>query len=144
MTPLVDCVHNAPAAATIACTQQTYTYAVEPVRANTRTEDAEGPGASMSVHDSIHGGHADKDNNGDQDKEAGPGPEHGAGSSAALSWEVRLIQELCDLGSLRDAIKNNTFRCGCVAWVRVLFEGRVVRGGSPGRMVATAVLCAGE
>jgi hypothetical protein len=28
------------------------------------------------------------------------------GGGGAFSWEVRLVQELCDLGSLRDALKG--------------------------------------
>jgi hypothetical protein len=28
------------------------------------------------------------------------------GGGGAFSWEVRLVQEFCDLGSLRDALKG--------------------------------------
>jgi hypothetical protein len=37
-------------------------------------------------------------------EEAEEGNEQGGGG--AFSWEVRLVQEFCDLGSLRDALKG--------------------------------------
>jgi hypothetical protein len=36
----------------------------------------------------------------------------GSSDVGAFSWEVRLVQEFCDLGSLRSAFKENRFRCG--------------------------------
>jgi hypothetical protein len=41
-------------------------------------------------------------------KAAGEAAEEGSEAAAggAFSWEVRLVQEFCDLGSLRDALKG--------------------------------------
>lgn len=30
--------------------------------------------------------------------------------TGAFSWEVRLVQEFCDQGSLRDALRQGTFK----------------------------------
>jgi hypothetical protein len=83
---------------------QTYTYAVEPVRSNTMTDrhSSQGPGASISMHDSTHS--VRKVNAAGEEVE--DSSEQGAGGGAAFSWEVRLVQEFCDLGSLRDALKG--------------------------------------
>lgn len=43
-------------------------------------------------------------------KEASEGAKSAASAGAAFSWEVRLVQEWCDLGSLRDALKQKRFR----------------------------------
>lgn len=89
----------------------TYTYAVEPLRSNSAIKDhsdAEGPAAGMSMHDSTQSWRASggegvaglvkrSDNSGSSD-------------TGAFSWEVRLIQEYCDLGSLRSAFKQNRFK----------------------------------
>jgi hypothetical protein len=34
----------------------------------------------------------------------------GSSDMGAFSWEVRLVQEFCDLGSLRNAFKANRFK----------------------------------
>eukprot|EP00878_Enallax_costatus_P007009 GHUV01007345.1.p1 GENE.GHUV01007345.1~~GHUV01007345.1.p1 ORF type:complete len:1094 (+),score=299.39 GHUV01007345.1:294-3575(+) len=88
---------------------QTYTYAVEPVRSNTAIGDrshASGPGADISMHDSTFSWGPDKslprsssEQGSDKDSNAG-----------AFSWEVRLVQEFCDLGSLRDSLRKGKFK----------------------------------
>jgi hypothetical protein len=88
---------------------QTYTYAVEPVRSNTMTDrhSAQGPGASISMHDSTHSVlRKAKGPSGEAAAAEGGDEAAAAGSGGAFSWEVRLVQEFCDLGSLRDALKG--------------------------------------
>lgn len=87
----------------------TYTYAVEPLRSNSAIKDhtvAEGTGAGLSMHDSTQSWRA----SGDGLEGLAKRDNSGSSDSAAFSWEVRLIQEYCDLGSLRSAFKQNRFR----------------------------------
>jgi serine/threonine protein kinase len=89
----------------------TYTYAVEPVRSNTTLKDhseAEEPGAGLSMHDSSQSWRA----GGAEGTLAGlrKGSSGSNADAGAFSWEVRLVQEYCDLGSLRSAFKQNRFK----------------------------------
>jgi hypothetical protein len=54
------------------------------------------------MHDSTHS--VRKVNAAGEEVNAEEGSEQGGGG--AFSWEVRLVQEFCDLGSLRDALKG--------------------------------------
>uniref|UniRef100_A0A7S0WL53 Protein kinase domain-containing protein n=1 Tax=Chlamydomonas leiostraca TaxID=1034604 RepID=A0A7S0WL53_9CHLO len=68
---------------------QTYTYAVRPVMGDKTTAGEEGPGASITMsetHEFL------------ETKEGG-----------VTSWEVRLVIEFCDKGSLRDALNRGVF-----------------------------------
>lgn len=91
----------------------TYTYSVEPLRSNSTIKDikggeSEGPGAGLSMHDSTQSWRA----SGDGSLAALHKGSGNSGSSdmGAFSWEVRLVQEFCDLGSLRNAFKANRFK----------------------------------
>ncbi|WIA41787.1 hypothetical protein OEZ86_009120 [Tetradesmus obliquus] len=94
---------------------QTYTYAVEPVRSNAMSDrhSSQGPGASISMHDSTHSVLKAQRQPGDAAAAEDGSEAAGNGNGAAFSWEVRLVQEFCDLGSLRDALKGGKqFRDG--------------------------------
>lgn len=43
-------------------------------------------------------------------KDGSEGAKSASSNGGAFSWEVRLVQEWCDLGSLRDALKQKRFR----------------------------------
>jgi hypothetical protein len=53
------------------------------------------------MHDSTHS--VRKFNAAGEEVDEGSSEQGGGG---AFSWEVRLVQEFCDLGSLRDALKG--------------------------------------
>lgn len=90
----------------------TYTYSVEPLRSNSTIKDikseSEGPGAGLSMHDSTQSWRA-SENGSLAALHKGSG-NSGSSDMGAFSWEVRLVQEFCDLGSLRNAFKANRFK----------------------------------
>lgn len=90
----------------------TYTYSVEPLRSNSILKDSksesEGPGAGLSMHDRTQSWRASGDG-GLAALQKGSGAS-GSSDMGAFSWEVRLVQEFCDLGSLRNAFKANRFK----------------------------------
>jgi hypothetical protein len=86
---------------------QTYTYAVEPVRGNT---DVQGHGGGTGLHDSSRSFPVMLPGEGAA-KEEGSTP-----SAHVHSWEVRLVQEFCDKGSLKEALHGQLFRWVVGGW----------------------------
>jgi hypothetical protein len=82
---------------------QTYTYAVEPITGNT---DVEGHGSGGGLHDSSRSFPVVLQG------EVGPKEEGSHPSAHVHSWEVRLVQEFCDKGSLKEALQGHLFRWG--------------------------------
>lgn len=71
---------------------QTFTYAVEPIKGKTGpSKKHKGKGNSFSLHDSTVSLSPNNQN------------------AEVHSWEVRLVQEFCDVGSLREVINRKVF-----------------------------------
>ncbi|KAI8472387.1 MAG: hypothetical protein J3K34DRAFT_209795 [Monoraphidium minutum] len=90
---------------------QTFTYSIKGVAANDRRQLAALAAAARGAHGSLHDSSASVPVVAPADGQAAPPPgsELGTGSDVH-SWELRLVQELCDIGSLRDALNSGLFR----------------------------------
>lgn len=91
---------------------QTYTYTVEPVLSNSDIRDmTEGRGRTLALQGSTMDSHPGRAQRlvdlSLQSNDAGSG----SSEMSSFSWEIRLVQEYCDLGSLRSALKQDMFRC---------------------------------
>ena len=94
---------------------QTYTYAVEPVRANTKMRGAGVGAAAGAARDaSLFGSSGATGVDGAAVADAA-GPSGGDQHANVHSWEVRLVQEFCDRGSLRDALAAGLFRAAAAS-----------------------------
>jgi len=89
---------------------------VEPVKTKTGMTDLSCSGSGRSMHDSSlsWGAHPQPPRPRDDDGQAA----QDAGNGAAFTWEVRLVQEFCDLGSIRDALKQGKFRWEVLLGIR--------------------------
>jgi hypothetical protein len=96
---------------------QTFTYNIRSVKAAGRgaaddgrlasAKAAAAAAAAANGHSSMHDSSASVRSNAEAAAAANPGL--GTGSDVH-SWELRLVQEFCDRGSLRDALTAGTFR----------------------------------
>jgi hypothetical protein len=91
---------------------QTFTYSIRGVNASDRRSDAAAPAAGPAGA----GAGSPHDSSGSLEGPAAPAQGQGLGQGGDVhSWELRLVQEFCDLGSLREALNAGTFKANAAA-----------------------------
>ncbi|KIY97952.1 hypothetical protein MNEG_10010 [Monoraphidium neglectum] len=91
---------------------QTFTYSIRGVNASDRRSDAAAPAAGPAGA----GAGSPHDSSGSLEGPAAPAQGQGLGQGGDVhSWELRLVLEFCDLGSLREALNAGTFKANAAA-----------------------------